>query len=277
MADAGRAARPRLVFALLGALVLLMLLITPLGQAERGALTSNSAGPGGARALYELAQRLGWPVARRTTPFTGALDSTAVYAVLDPSVTLTASEVHRLLDAVRAGARLLTVVQPGSGLSDSLHLRRSDAGAPVPRAPAAACPDSLNRPGLITWPGGRVLSYWLARYPASAQVTFTRVVRDTTQRGWNRPDEPAETEPVPPGTHVTRADEASPPAAVGFPLGRGRVVAVADADLLRNDVLRVCRWDAGVRAARMLEWLGASPARTLVFDEYHHGYGTHAD
>ena len=80
-----------------------------------------------------------------------------------------------------------------------------------------------------------------------------------------------------PGVRETPSDEARPPAVVGFPFGRGRIVAVADADLLRNDVLRVCRWNAGVSAARMLEWLGASPARRLVFDEYHHGYGTHAD
>jgi hypothetical protein len=67
--------------------------------------------------------------------------------------------------------------------------------------------------------------------------------------------------------------------AVGFPLGRGRVVVVSDPDLLRNDVIRRCPWGADVIAVRMLEWLragGAEPRTSLQFDEYHHGFGRHA-
>jgi hypothetical protein len=66
--------------------------------------------------------------------------------------------------------------------------------------------------------------------------------------------------------------------AVGFPLGRGHVVVVSDPDLLRNDVLRRCRYGADVRAVRMLEWLrdaGTAPRTTLVFDEFHQGFGPH--
>jgi hypothetical protein len=68
------------------------------------------------------------------------------------------------------------------------------------------------------------------------------------------------------------------PAAVGFSLGRGRVVVVSDPDQLRNDVLRVCKWSLDVVAVRMLEYLssGALPRRDrIVFDEYHQGYGAH--
>jgi hypothetical protein len=68
-------------------------------------------------------------------------------------------------------------------------------------------------------------------------------------------------------------------AAVGFPLGRGRVAVVADPDLLRNDVIRRCDWGADVRAIRILEYLrdgGATPRQALVFDEYHQGYGRQA-
>jgi hypothetical protein len=68
------------------------------------------------------------------------------------------------------------------------------------------------------------------------------------------------------------------PAVIGFPLGRGRVVLAADPDLLRNDVLRVCRWGADVAAVRMLEYAsdsapGGGRRERLVFDEYHQGYG----
>jgi hypothetical protein len=65
-------------------------------------------------------------------------------------------------------------------------------------------------------------------------------------------------------------------AAVGFPLGRGRVIALADPDLLRNDVLRRCDWGADVIVMRLLEWLragGAEPRTVLGFDEYHQGFG----
>jgi hypothetical protein len=68
------------------------------------------------------------------------------------------------------------------------------------------------------------------------------------------------------------------PAAMGFPLGRGRVVVVADPDLVRNDVLRVCRWGADVAAIRILEYASAGAPNggqrdRMIFDEYHQGYG----
>jgi hypothetical protein len=72
------------------------------------------------------------------------------------------------------------------------------------------------------------------------------------------------------------------PAAVGFNYGDGRIVVIADPDLLRNDVLRVCAWDADVTAVRMLEYLSERTPESggrrdrLVFDEYHQGYGSHA-
>jgi hypothetical protein len=68
-------------------------------------------------------------------------------------------------------------------------------------------------------------------------------------------------------------------AAAGFALGRGRVVVVPDPDFLRNDVLRRCEWGADVLAMRTLEWLragGPEPRSTLVFDEYHQGFGPSA-
>ena len=66
-------------------------------------------------------------------------------------------------------------------------------------------------------------------------------------------------------------------AAAGFPEGRGRVVVISDPDLLRNDVLRVCRWGLDVVAIRMLEYLSTGDQRRdrVLFDEYHQGYGIH--
>ena len=292
MADApGRGwMRPRVVGPLLLALLLAMILLTPTPPEQRGALSSYSAAAGGARALHDATRRLGWRVERRTTPFTRVPDSTAVYAVLEPPVAFTAGEAHRLLEAVRAGAGLLLVVQPGSALADSLGLRRSAGGGTLPLAPAGLCPDSLNRTGLITWPDRRVHSWWLRRYPAGARV-FASVTPDAGARDvdatGDEEDDGAEADDVdaeaaagdgtPRDARPARPEGSAPPAIVGLPLGRGRVVAVADPDVLRNDVLRVCRWNAGQLAVQALEWLGEGPGRRLVFDEYHHGYGTHAD
>jgi hypothetical protein len=315
------------VLALLAVLLLAMVLITPTPPEQRGALSSYSAAAGGARGLHDAVRRLGWRVERRIAPFTGALDSTAVYAVLEPSVALTSGEAHRLLDAVRAGAGLLLVVQRGSALSDSLGLRRSTRGGTLPLAARGFCPDSLNRQGLVTWPDGRVHSWWLTRHPAGA-VPFAHVSPDAglpeasdadedadeaaddadADSAGRRPAAPrpvrrqaerpvtrapgapdARSAPLPADSIKARLAGGVPdgaesegkagwrPAVVGLPLGRGRVVAVADPDLLRNDVLRVCRWNAGVLAVRALEWLGEPAGRRLVFDEYHHGYGSHAD
>jgi hypothetical protein len=55
------------------------------------------------------------------------------------------------------------------------------------------------------------------------------------------------------------------------------VAVIADPDLLRNDVMRVCRWGADVAAVRVLEYVsvdGPGGRRDrLVFDEYHQGFG----
>ena len=64
------------------------------------------------------------------------------------------------------------------------------------------------------------------------------------------------------------------PVALGFGVGRGRVVALADPTILRNQALRAGA--PGVYAVRMLEWAGRD-SRRVVFDEYHQGFGPHAD
>ena len=279
---------PRVVFAVLGALLVLTVLLTPDADGRPGdpRLTTRSAAPQGARGFFEIARRLGWRAERRDGPLGAPLDSTAVYASLDPPSDVTPNEAHWLLDAVRRGAGLLFVVRKGGELTDSLglgvstDLQVSTVGgtlavdsAALRQAPCGKTPWLEGR-GAINWPDGEVHSYWLtagAKLPRDT-VTFASVWR---LRGRGDPRPPA-------GDSARRAAATvKSPAAIGFPYGRGRVVAVADPDLLRNDVLRVCRWGLGVTAVRMLEWLGGGAtapggARRLVFDEYHQGYGTHA-
>ena len=273
MAESGRIAglaRPVVAFSTLAAVALAAVLLTPREpEDDRGRLTARSAAPGGARGLREVAGRLGWRTAVLDAPLPARPRTDAVYAVLAPSQPVTPAEAHRLLDAVRGGAGLLVVPVRGSVLADSLGIRVSARGGALAPLARPACPPGSPGPQTITWPRERIQSWWLAptRALGADTVTFARVrhapVTFTPAR--DAADDDDETE--------VAGDSLLSPAALGFAIGRGRVVAVADPDLLRNDVIRVCRWGAGVAAVRMLDWLrapGAGP-RVLVFDELHHG------
>ena len=302
---------PRFVFSLLAVVLLLTVLFTPdTGGSGDTRLTTHSAAPHGARGLYELLGRLGWRTERRTEAFRGTLDSAAVYVVLDPPNDLTAAETHAVLDAVRRGAGLLFVAARGSSLADSLAIRRGRSwgrSAPPP-ADTAGCGLAGSAVHGINWPDGRVMSWWLeatAPLPADT-VTFITVFRapdDSTRRGTRssasradsakaaeadaEEDEEEEDDAV--AVEADSADtlalgaaaaagrrarrSAFHPVAIGRPYGRGRVVAVADPDWLRNDVIRVCKWNAAPSAVRMAQYLSPDRAVPFVFDEYHQGYG----
>jgi hypothetical protein len=276
---------PKVVFPVLAALVLIVALLSPAGGERSGdpRLTTRSPAAQGARGLYELAARLGWRPERRDVsllardPRTGGvpLDSAAVYALLDPPNDVTAAEAGALLAEVRRGAGLLVVLRRGSTLADSLGVRPSRGGAPQIVDSAAdsldGCPPR-ERFGFINWPDQRVYSYWLVpRAPLlpADSVVFASVLIARSEARAEKGDSARAAD-----GRNDRQVAMRQPAALGFRLGAGRVVAVADPDWLRNDVLRVCRWNAAVQAVRMLEYLsGGAPRARLVFDEYHQGFG----
>lgn len=299
---AARRRRRRLALAGLLTLIAAAALLTPEvigGRSGDERLTTYSAEAQGARLLYELTSRLGWRVTRWTAGPEIDADARTVMAVLDPAQPIAAIEAHHILERVRAGSALLYVMSGSSALNDSLHVKRSLFGGGVYEptiagtrdvASAATARDSLrarhfdtaatdsasadeeeaqtsaecahappNGGGLPMWPDQTVRLWQLqwTRPRPPGLVIFARSVleresRDTTA---NRPA----------------------PAAAGFPLGAGRVIVASDPDLLRNDVLRVCRFGLDVVAVRMLEYLAAGPVRRdrLIFDEYHHGFGAH--
>ena len=271
-----RRSRRRIVLAILAAAIVLVALLTPEdtgGRTGDARLTSRSTESQGAAALFELAGRLGWQPTQRLTDSIPLGDTTSVHLVLDPPIAPSATETHEILDRVRRGAGLGFVL--GSGpLADSLGL-----GSRVPRAGSVVGAAQLivgasgplvaedttscaNRDagwlsaGLPFWPDRQthILAIrWEGQRPAGARALAT--VRTVSGVAGNEL-----------------------PAVIGFPLGRGRVVVAADPDLLRNDVLRVCRWGADVVAIRMLEYAsedapGGGRRQRLVFDEYHQGYG----
>ena len=292
---ADRRRRRRLALAAILAVIIAAALFTPEvigGRTGDERLTTYSAEAQGAKLLYELASRLGWHVERWTDAAPIAADDRTVIALLDPVLSPGAIETHHMLDRVRGGAALFYVMSGGGPLNDSLHVKRSLFGG-IYQATAAgtaaarrasdtlrarrfdsATADSANdeaiesseecdraapNDGLPMWADQTVRLWrfsWTRGRPAGAVIfarsTLERDSKDTT---------------------VAR----SAPAAAGFPLGRGRVVVLSDPDLLRNDVLRVCRWGLDVVAARMLEYVAAGTPRRdrVIFDEYHQGFGTH--
>ena len=255
-------ARPKVVLPFVGAIALVVALLTPestVGRMGDSRLSSHLTGSLGAAALAQTAERFGFTVvARDAAPVPEARGATGVtiHAVLAPAVDVTPSEAHAYLERVRAGDGLLFVLGGRGTLADSLHVTTTSAGGvlSVPPADTAGCP-SVPRFMPSLWPDGRVHLYGLlwTRGAATPRVTFARRSGEL-RSGFTSWAEPA----------------------AGFALGAGRVVVVADPDLLRNDVLARCNWGADVVAMEMLEWLragGAQPRRTLVFDEFHQGYG----
>lgn len=244
-----KVALPLLVIAL-AVTVLLLPSESPLDRA--GPLTTLSTTPAGAKGLYDLARRLGWPVTRRQKSFMERLDSNRVYLVLDPPVTPLAAEVHHLLDAVRRGAGLIYIASTGSQMDDSLHSHASAGGTMVPLTDRPdliePCPAHDVGSPAIHWFNDSVHLYDLARTRAWPEDTtlFVAVQSDTS--------------------HTVTL-----PAAVGYPFGAGRIVVLSDPDLLRNDVIRVCKWGLGIAAMRMIDYAAGGHRKTLAFDEFHFG------
>jgi hypothetical protein len=256
--------RPRVVLPVIGSLLLLVALLTPEsddGRVGDARLSAHLAGPLGARALREVAGRLGWRVVLRdSTPTPTGTPGTTIHAVLDPTLPVTPAQAHRYLEAVRAGDALLLVLGDHGALADSLGVMHSRTGGvlEIPASDSMGCRRRGRDFTPSLWPDGRVHLYALR---------WTR----------GRPEGAASMANVTMGPLESSARREE--SAAGFPYGRGRIAVVADPDLLRNDVIRRCEWGADVVAVRLVEWLGGGgerPRGTLEFDEFHHGHGPRA-
>lgn len=231
--------------------VLLLAVIVALAALAGGTATAGDEGdprastyvraPSGAAALYWTLQELGVPVRRRTAPFLDEDSLRGTIAVLSPLEPVSAEEVNALVEHVRGGGTLLLTPGPyetNSDLLDTLGL------APRWLASAWSEQSHAGRPRPHRWTEG------LARVDG-----FQRAFADTSAV-LRRP-----------GTETLLTVEGHP-AAVTFPLGRGRVVALADATPLRNARLRTS--GAATLLARAAQ--DAAAGDTLWFDEYHHGF-----
>ncbi|HET9423824.1 MAG TPA: DUF4350 domain-containing protein [Gemmatimonadaceae bacterium] len=234
---------------LVGLLLVVLTAVIIAPSTEKGRSHSSlSAGVDGVRLARDLATRLGWEAETRTIAFSDTIrDPAPVQVLVDARVG--AREAHALLDFVRAGGSLLVAGEAGA-LDDSLPLVSEAAGELVEGEGAGECPAA---------------DPWQAQLSRFTQFGSAR---------WRRPA-PEDTI----GFGVVAVDSEMPPrrqerVGFGFPLGGGRIVAIADENYLVNDVVRRCELGAGVSFVRMIEYLTRGErGQRIAFDEYHHGYG----
>lgn len=236
-----------ILVALLG-LVALAVLFAPSRQQGKPH-SSYSAGVDGLRLANDLAGRLGWKTEARETAFSDTLREPAPVQVL-VSARVSAIEAGALLTFARNGGRLL-VAGPAGALDDSLPLVAGEQGELAESRATAGCPDRGPWPTMLSQFSRISTARWRRPAPADT-VGFGRVLVRREASGDLREER----------------------AGFGFALGQGRIVAVADPNLLANDVIRRCELEADVTFVRMIEYLGAgSRGQRIAFDEYHHGYG----
>ena len=251
MADGNRSSRltlGRVAIAFVVVVVVGTLLTPNTNPVSAGRLTTFASDPGGARGFFEVARRLGWPVTQRLDPFQAPLDSNAVYVILRPPVGLTSLEASAVLTAVRAGAGVLLVPGAASTIADSLGIEVVSTGLGPHEMVRQAAWDSLGVRPTGSWPFALIeVSDSAPR--STVTLLAARRVKVSIQ---------VDTLPL----------------VVGIRLGKGRIAVLADGDILENSELR--SETAAVLPIRLLEWVAPGRRPTLVFPEYHQGYGRHA-
>lgn len=243
--------RPRYIFALAALVVIATFLFTPAGEvgAYSSAITTFSARPYGARGVYEVSERLGWPVERRVTSLDTTLDARATYLILAPPMALTAVEVGALMRAVRAGAGALVSPAARTPLADSLGVHRTELiafGADVVSGADSA--------------GSRTAQAEAISDAAAEAGMFDYALETDSSMKWS-------------ATTMVRVEheDEEKPAMMSLRVGSGEVVVLADPGYFRN--LNARGGASTLFAVRTFEWLDPSRNRPLVFDEYHQGFG----
>ncbi|HEX5870226.1 MAG TPA: DUF4350 domain-containing protein [Longimicrobium sp.] len=198
-------------------------------------------GEGGLAALYWTLEELKMPTARRTEPMLNADSLRGTLAIVAPMDPLSEDETAVVLEHVQGGGTLLFVptgYEYGGAMYDSLGLR------PVllPGVNPLMGDDRTAAGRPHRWTAG-----------VSGVHGFRRGFR--TSSGALRRK----------GVATLRAVDSIPVAAT-WPLGRGRVIAIADVHPLANGRLK----ESG--AALVLVRAFAEARDTVFFDEYHQGF-----
>jgi hypothetical protein len=259
---------PIRILSAVAVLLILFIIFAPQQNSDSGTMYSSYAvGAGGTRALYDVLDRVGFTVSRNERPLTSAaaLDTGSVYVLLSPTQPLTAVELTHLLRSVRTGA-ILVLTLDDEALADSLGF---DASTPsggfytLNRTDVAG-----GNPATASDQDPRVLLQ--ASFPIAVTVSSKLHERNDAFL-WLRP---------PKRSKQAQLDSAQQPALVlGHRVGRGYAIAVAPSQIIINQIIRESR--PAIAIVRGIEFassiLRQPRSNKVVFDEYHHGFGTHAD
>lgn len=247
--------RPGVVLSLLFFIVVFTAVVvkTPVtGREGDPRLLSTSTDPLGAALLYELGARLGYDMRRNVSPTVRFLPG-AVITELDPVEELTPANVHVLLEHVRSGGALLSVLGASTNaLADSLHITVDPIGGFIESRLGSVRPCAtatvFTRTGLWLGPP-TLLGLRVADSTHTTRQTFI-FVRGVTSRATLRTPRPA---------------------MIGMPFGKGRIVVAGDPDVFRNDALRNCSYGLDVAAVTALRYLSEGDSgsrRTMIFDDF---------
>jgi hypothetical protein len=235
---------------LIVSLVLILIALAALAGAKGGGgdeagdprVSTYIRSPGGLAALYWTFQELRIPVVRSKEPLTDADSIRGTLAIVGAMDAPSEAEMGEVAEYLRRGGTLLFVSSAydfGGAPYDSLGLRPVwlDGVSPWGEEGRTAVPSRPHR-----WTEG-----------VRGVQGFRRAFSDTSAV-LRRP-----------GTETLLAVDGDP-VAVTFPVGKGRVIALADPRPLTNGRLR----ESG--AGRVVVRALAEAGDTIFFDEYHQGF-----
>ena len=267
-ASTGEATRtPIYILSAVAILLVLFIIFAPQQSSEVGTIYSSyTIGAGGTRALYDVLHRVGFTMSRGEKSLATRPDTTSTYVFFNPAQSLTSSEQAQLLDAVRRGT-ILVFTLDDEALADSLGFK------------LASPPNGFHTLNRTTVAGGNPparldqdpRAVFQAAFPIS--VTVASKTKDSNEVFlWLQPGK---------GSKAAQRDSAQQPAlVVGHRVGRGYAIAIAPAPIVMNQLLR--NPQTAIAVVRGIQFatttLGPRPrSNNIVFDEYHHGFGVHAD
>lgn len=263
----GASFTPVRILSVVAVLLVLFIIFAPQQPSDVGTMySSHATGAGGTRALYDVLQRVGFAVSRNERSLTISPDTNSTFVLINPAEKLTSTEQARLVDAVRRGT-ILVFTLDDDALADSLGFE------------SASPPNGFYTLGRTAVAGGNPparpdqdpRSVFQAAFPIS--VTVASKTRNANEVFlWLQAGD---------GASLAQRDSAQQPALVlGHRVGGGYAIAVAPAPIVMNQLLR--NPQAAIAIVRGIQFansmIGPQPrSNVVVFDEYHHGFGVHAN
>ncbi len=215
--------------------------------------SSERRNPWGTAAWRELIEAAGVPTVTWDRPLTELSREEELLVILAPADEMTRERWDALIAWVRAGGR--AIIAPSSF-------------GPLGSATGRWDPDGLDARlrelGIDSLPGATARE---GVVPAEAAHALTADVDEVLVPGEYRLVGSSEGRPQDVGEPVVLLADAAGAAAMALPIGRGMVIALAEAEMLAN--ANIGRADNVVFAANLV-FAGGAPA-AVYFDEYQHG------